>query len=56
MQEKVTSKLTGSDLSENWSLPRHSAAGKSQYIDVLRQEQIGESDCHLLLFTITLGG
>lgn len=56
MQEKVTSKLRRSDVSKNWSLPRHSAEGKSQCIDVVGQEQIGESGCNLLLFTVSLGG
>lgn len=56
IQEKVTSKLMGNDVSQNWSLPRRSAEGKLQCIDVVRQEWIGESDCSLLSFTIVLGG
>lgn len=33
----------------------HSAEGKSQCVDAAQQEQIGESDCNLLSFTVMLG-
>lgn len=56
IQEKVTSKLMGNDVSQNWSLPWRFAEGKLQCIDVVRQEWIGESVCSLLSFTIVLGG
>lgn len=55
IQGKVTSKLRGSNVIQNWCVAWHSAEGKLQCIDAARQEQIGESDCDLLSFTVMLG-